>query len=59
MMDDCSVVGLVPQVVCGTGEELKQGLERPKVPTVHWDDIGGLHEAKREILDLVGALRLE
>nr|DBA27424.1 TPA: hypothetical protein GDO54_011577 [Pyxicephalus adspersus] len=25
----------------------------PKVPSVHWKDVGGLHEAKRQLLDTV------
>ncbi len=31
-------------------------MDRPKVPSVRWEDIGGLADAKREILDLVRLL---
>ncbi|XP_068088715.1 peroxisome biogenesis factor 6 [Hyperolius riggenbachi] len=30
-----------------------QAIGAPKIPSVHWKDVGGLHEAKRQLLDTV------
>ena len=32
---------------------LEDAIGAPQIPTVKWEDVGGLEEAKREILDVV------